>query len=70
MRSNINEKQRRLKEQLQYAKLTSLTLGNADTMFRIMDTSGPSWKLKTVEQLNESLKINFGKTSQESEDES
>ena len=57
------QKQKRLKAEVQYFRETCLLFDKSNVLFKIMNTYGSSRKTKTFDELAHNLKLLFGKIS-------
>ena len=62
------QKQKRMKAEVQYFRETCLLFDKSNVLFKIMNVVGSSRKTKTVEQLAHNLKLLFGKTTSQDND--
>ena len=60
-----NEKQNRLKLEIQYARETSVLIPKDHQMFKIMTTTDAKRKIKSSSEFANNLKLLFGKTSEQ-----
>ena len=63
-RFSDNEKQKRMRDEITYARDTSLSLPRASPLFKIYDTTVTPRRLFTAEQFGNNLKLYLGKRSE------